>query len=80
MSSDRIEWYKTQSEGQRIIDMLKIVREQILPLEPHELGHPYSTIVKEVSVESVDYVLNEAIRVIKSCYFTEDELEKEKEC
>lgn len=80
MSSDRIEWYKTQSEGQRIIDMLKIVKEQILPLEPHELGQPYSTIVKEVSAESVDYVLDEAIRVIKSCYFAEDEVaEEEKE-
>lgn len=73
MSSDRIEWYKTQSEGQRIIDMLKIVREQLLPLEQHELGRPYSTIVKEVSVESVDYVIGEAIRVIKSCYFSEDD-------
>ena len=80
MSSDRIEWYKTQSEGQRIIDMLKIVREQICLLEPHELGKPYNTIVKEVSVESVDYVIGEAIRVIKSCYFPEDVVaEEEKE-
>ena len=75
--ADRIEWYKTQSEGQRIIDMLKIVREQILPLEPHELGQPYSTIVKDISVESVDYVIGEAIRVIKSCYFPEDGVAEE---
>ena len=73
--ADRIEWYKTQSEGRRIIDMLKIVKEQILPLEPNEVGKPFSTIIKDTSVESVDYVLNEAIRVIKSCYFTEDEME-----
>lgn len=71
--TDRIEWYKTQAEGQRIIDMLKIVREQILPLEPHEFGEQ-STLVKDISVESVNDVLSEAIRVIKGCYFTEDEI------
>jgi hypothetical protein len=76
--TDRIEWYKTQAEGQRIIDMLKIVREQILPLEPHELGER-STIVKNISVESVDDVLGEAIRVIKGCYFTEDEILEQKD-
>lgn len=69
---DRIEWYKTQAEGQRIIDMLKIVREQICILEPHEFGE-WSTVIKDISVESVDYVLDEAIRVIKSCYFAEKE-------
>jgi len=76
--ADRIEWYKTQAEGQRIIDMLKIVREQILPLEPHELGER-STVVKNISVESVDDVLSEAIRVIKGCYFTEDEILEQKD-
>ena len=76
--ADRIEWYKTQAEGQRIIDMLQIVREQILPLEPHEPGER-STLVKNISVESVDDVLGEAIRVIKSCYFTEDEILEQKE-
>jgi hypothetical protein len=76
--ADRIEWYKTQSEGQRIIDMLKIVKEQILPLEPHEFGER-STVVKDISVESVDDVLSEAIRVIKSCYFAEDEILEQKD-
>ena len=76
--ADRIEWYKTQAEGQRIIDMLEIVREQISPLEPHEFGE-WSTIVKDISVESVDDVLSEAIRVIKGCYFTEDEILEQKE-
>lgn len=76
--SDRIEWYKTQAEGQRIIDMLKIVREQILPPESHEVGER-STLVKDISVESVDDVLGEAIRVIKGCYFTEDEIIEQKE-
>ena len=76
--ADRIEWYKTQAEGQRIIDMLKIVREQILPLEPHELGER-STLVKNISVESVDDVLGETIRVIKGCYFTEDEILEQKD-
>lgn len=76
--ADRIEWYKTQAEGQRIIDMLKIVREQILPLETHELGER-STLVKNISVESVDDVLGEAIRVIKGCYFTEDEILEQKD-
>lgn len=76
--TDRIEWYKTQAEGQRIIDMLKIVREQISPLEPHEFGER-STLVKDISVESVDDVLGEAIRVIKSCYFAEDEILEQKE-
>lgn len=75
--SDSIEWYRTQAEGQEIIDMLKIVREQILPLEPREFGE-HSTLVKDISVESVDYVLSEAIRVIKSCYFTEGEILEEK--
>ena len=76
--TDRIEWYKTQAEGQRIIDMLEIVREQILPLEPHEFGER-STVVKDISVESIDDVLSEAIRVIKGCYFTEDEILEQKE-
>ena len=75
--TDRIEWYKTQAEGRRIIDMLKIVREQIFPLEPHEFGER-STVVKDISVESVDDVLGEAIRVIKGCYFTDDEILEQK--
>ena len=74
---DRIKWYKTQAEGQRIIDMLKIVKEQILPLEPHEFGER-STVIKNISVESVDDVLSEAIRVIKGCYFTKDEILEQK--
>ena len=76
--ADRIEWYKTQAEGQRIIDMLKIVREQIFPFELHEFGEQ-STVIKNISVESIEDVLDEAIRVIKGCYFTEDEILEQKE-
>ena len=62
--TDAIEWYKSRSEGKRIIDMLNILKNNIDNSTIAE-----GTYIADINETSTQYVIDEAIRIISECYF-----------
>ena len=62
--ADAIEWYKSRSEGKRIIDMLNILKNNIDNSTIAE-----GTYIADINETSTQYVIDEAIRIISECYF-----------